>query len=279
MENNNTTQSETKSEKNLNEENSVQSPEQQKQKRKTKLIVFGCLGSFLFVIIVLISLSLWGISLIFDKKPLNNVLKEPNEEQLVNIAKKFGVDENADSKENITMQLLNTLMENEKTITLNKSELNTLIDYSVMGGREYLKQKFPAATISNAYFKDGKLFVDASYKNSFSTPFGQYINMKITFIPGVSNHHISLRITNLKVGSMLISGSNLQKEIDKAIVDFEKTEDGKMIIDVVKKLDIQKESVTVTFNPQKLMMMLIQQIQGQSSDGSIDINSLMQMMQ
>ena len=275
MENNNITEKES----NINESTVTSSQEPPKKKSHTKLIVFGCLGSVIFIIIVFISLALWGFSMVFDAKPLENVLKQPDEQQLVSISKKFGINEDTDSKENIQMQLLNTLMSNEKTITLNKDELNTLIDYSVMGGREYLKQKFPAATISNAYFQDGKLFVDASYKNSFSTPFGQYINMHITFIPGVSNHHISLRITNLKVGSMLISGSNLQKEVDKAIVDFEKTDDGKMVIEVVKKLDVQKDSVSVTFNPQKLMMMMIQHMQGQSSDGSIDLNSLMQMIQ
>ena len=273
MENNNITEDEST----IKESNTLQPQEPPKKKSHTKLIIFGCLGSVIFIIIVFISLALWGFSMFFDNKPLENVLKQPDEQQLVSIAKKFGVNENVDSEENIQMQLLNTLMSNEKTITLNKDELNTLIDYSVMGGREYLKQKFPAATIANAYFKDGKLFIDASYKNSFSTPFGQYINMHITFIPGISNRHISLKITNLKLGSILVSGTNLQKEIDNAITDFEKTEDGKMIIDVVTKLNIQKESVTLTFNPQKLTMMLIQQVQG--SDGSVDLNSLMKMLQ
>ena len=276
MKNNNETNIEPEN-KIPNDNETTNNQEPPKKKSHAKIIIFGCLGIILFFIILLIAITLWGLSIIFDKEPLKNAIKEPDEKQLVSIAKKFGLDENTDNKENVAMQLLNTLMETEKTITLNKAETNTLIDYSVISGREYLKQKFPSATISNAYFEDGKLYVDASYKNSFSTPFGQYINMKIIFTPDISKKHLSLKINNLKVGSTVISGESLQKEVNKAITDFEKTEDGKMILEVITKLDIQKDSITVIFNPQKLTMMMVNQLQG--SDGSIDTDSLINLLQ
>jgi uncharacterized protein YpmS len=195
-----------------------------KKSKKNKYLLFGCLGLMLLVVVVIISFVLWGLSALFDEKPLEEVAKNPDPDKMVSIAEKFGLDQQGGGdQQEMMMQLLNTLMETSKTISLSKSETNALLDYAVVGGREYLKQKFPFVILADAYFDNGCLYVSASYKNTFSTPFGQYLNMKMTLIPGVENNHISLKVKKLDVGVINVSGESLQQMLDEVIDDFERT--------------------------------------------------------
>jgi len=251
-----------------------------KKSKKNKYLLFGCLGVMFLTIIIIVLSVLWVFSALFDDKPLEEVAKNPDPDKMVSIAEKFGIDqkESGDQQE-MVMQLLNTLMETSKTVTLSKEETNALLDYAVVGGREYLKQKFPSVSLSNAYFDNGCLYVAASYKNTFSTPFGQYLNMKITIIPGVKENHISLSVKNLEVGSITVSGNSLQTKLDEGIADFEKTKDGKMFLEVVSHLDVKQESVTITFNPQKMTMTLLNSMGAGQDKGGLDADALMQMLQ
>jgi len=253
------------------------------KKNKTKYILFGCLGGIVLFVVLIVSLVLWGVSAVFDSEPLPEVVKNLDADKMLSVAEKFGINQNSvESEKDIAVQLLNTLLETKKTVTLTKGEANALLDYAVVEGRKYLKQKLPLITLSDAYFDKGFLYVSATYKNVFSTPFGRYLNMHITLLPGVENKHIVLNVKNLKVGSMIVSGQSLQKKLDEGLIDFEKTEDGRMFIEVVSKLDVQKESVTISFNPQKMTMMLLKSLQGGatgSGGGEIDASALLDMLQ
>ena len=249
--------------------------------KKNKYILFGCLGLMLFGIILIIAVVLWAASVFFDEKPFEEVAKNPDPEKMVSIAEKFGIDQNSSGgdQQEIAMQLLNTLMETSKTITLTKEETNALLDFAVVGGREYLKQKFPSVTLGDAYFDNGALYVSASYKSNFSTPFGQYLNMQMTLIPGVKDNHISLKVKNLKVGSVTVSGDSLQEKLDEGISDFENSKDGQEFLDIVSRLDVKQDAVTLTFNPQKMTMTLLNGMGAGDGNGGIDAGALMQMLQ
>lgn len=241
------------------------------KKKNRKKIIFWILAILFVLLLIPVIIAIWVCAVLFDEKPLPTVNKTPDFQQYESVIKKFKPGKNENTEE--------ALMK-DKTVALSKTEVNAVLDSLTAGARGYLAVKLPDTSISDIRFENGALHADVSQKSAFSTPFGKYMNMKITLIPRIEDKHMYLEVTNLSVGSIQLSGNWIQKYIDKDLQNFEKTDDGKLIISMLKGLQLEKDNVKVTFNPFQVQMFLMQKALSIFSEGGSDggISDLLQLL-
>jgi uncharacterized protein YpmS len=243
-------------------ENKVANSEEKKEtgKRTGRKIILWIMGILLICILIAIGIATWLCATLFDEKPLQIINNEPDYSQYKSCIKKFKIKpKDGESLEDALMK--------DKTVDLSKDEVNAVLDSLTFGARGYLAVKLPNTTLSDLRFENAALHAKVSQKSAFSTPFGDYMNMTITITPRIENNHLYLDVRNLSVGSMTLSGDWVQKYIDTDLKQFEKTDDGQMIVTMLKGLQLEKNSVKVTFNPMQVNMFVMQKALSIFSNG------------
>lgn len=252
--------------------------EEAKKKNSIKKILLKIFAICLLMFLMVLAIVAWVCSELFDHKPLEEVTRTPDYKHIENITKKFGIDLDKKKKNNIAQQFLTLLMTPSKTVELSKEEVNSLLDSVTIGARLYLSQKMPNLTLSDMRFENGVLCADISFDSGYSTPFGKFLNGKIKLIPTISEKHFYLTITNLSLGGISVSGDPLQPTIDRDLKEFEKTEDGKAILNIITDFSVEKEYIKITFKPQELTMFVYQKM-GNSSNGDGGMELLQKFLQ
>lgn len=237
-----------------------------KKKSTWKRVLLWIIGIFLLIMLICIGLAAWIASSLFDTKPLPEVTKVPDMEKYQSCLSKF---QNEILK---TQEDTNSLMK-DQTIEFSKAEVNAVLDTLTLSARTYLALKLPDTKICDIRFDNGILYADISQKVLFSTPFGQYINMKLEIIPKVANQQIQLNVKSLQAGTMGISGDWVQQHINKEMRKFEQTEDGQMVVATIKGLKLEPDKVYITYNPMQVQMLLTNQLLKLFSDeGGQELN-------
>ena len=231
--------------------NTVTEPKTAEKRRRGRKVLHWYLGTILLGILIALGIIAWICAALFDSKPLPKISRDPDPSQYQSCINKFRV--RPEGGENFQQALLK-----DKTVELSKKEVNAILNPVVLGAREYFKVKLPNTTISDVRFENGALHADISHKNTFSTPFGNYLNMHLTLIPRVEDGHLYLDVKKLSVGTVDLSGDWIQQYIDKNLRHFEKTNDGKMIVNMLKGFHTEADSIEVTFNPMQVNIFIIQ---------------------
>lgn len=250
-----------------------------KNKRKAKKILLLILGIFLLILLVVIGIVAWIAAALFDPKPMPTVNKLPDMEQYQSCLMKF-------QQEVAKTQEDPNALAKDQTIELSKKEVNAVLDSLTTSARAYLAIKLPDTTICDVRFDNGILYADVSQKAMFSTPFGHFVNMQLAIIPKVANQHLYLDVKSLKAGSMELSGDWVQKYIDKDLRDFEKTEDGEMVVRTLKGLRLESDKVYITYSPLQIQLLLTTQLlklfsddEDSNSSNSAELLKLLQLLQ
>ena len=264
MENNNTEQDAEQDEKKII------------KKSNGKKILLWILGIVFTLILIMLAIAAWVCAALFDQKPLPIVKREVDLSQYNSCIAKFKIQRSeGESAEAAYMK--------DKTVDLSQDEVNAILNSLTAGAREYLAVKSPKTSIADIHFKNGALYADVSQEATFATPFGKYMNMKLTMIPRIENQHMYLDVTNLSVGSMVVSGNYVQEFIDNDLKNFEKTENGQTVITMLKRLELDDDSVKVTFNPMQISMFLMQKalsiFSESGNDEGSDLSDLLKLLQ
>ena len=246
---------------------------EQPKKRSVKKIVFWILGIMLVLMLIPVVVAAWICAALLDPQPLPARDCQPDFSQYESCIKKFQIRQEEGES-------LEAAMIKDKTVQLTKAEVNAVLDSLTAGARGYLAVRLPDTTICDVRFEKGALYADVSQKAAFSTPFGNFMNMKITIIPRIENQHLFLDVKKLSVGTMQLSGDWVQKYIDKDLKNFEKSDNGQMIVSMLKGLQLGDDYVKVTFNPMQVNMFLMQQALSIFSEGgdSSNMSDLLKML-
>lgn len=232
----------------------------QPKKRSVKKIVFWVLGIMLVLTLIPVGIAAWVCAALLDPQPLPTMERQPDMSQYASCMQKFQVQpEEGESREAALLK--------DKTVKLSQAEVNAVLDSLTVAARGYLAVKLPDTTICDVRFENGALHADVSQKAAFATPFGNYMNMQITIIPRIEDQHLFLDVKNLSVGTMQLSSNWIQKYIDRDLKDFEKTDDGQMIVSMLKGLQLGTDYVEVTFNPAQISIFLLQKLFSSFSEG------------
>jgi hypothetical protein len=272
-------------------------------KSKTRKILIGCFGIITIIFLILIAVSLYLTSAIFDDKPIPPVERVPNYEDLKSATDKItgvlNIKDNADSGNSTLANLdLDSIglgdvdLENSEdlnfgeilkkvdlgkamkalttpgalvgTLTFSKEEVNALIDAGLSADQVQKKVREgdkPAKTqIYDAGFSDGRLTIKMSVNSDIPTFFGSYCNVEIVFTPQVIDHHLKLDLYSTKIGSISVPVSYFKDSIDEQLKIYEQTEDGQAILSIVKSLKVNKESVELKYDLQRLSVFALQKL-------------------
>jgi hypothetical protein len=140
-----------------------------------------------------------------------------------------------------------------KEVELNGNEVNAMLISGLVFAEQAMAGKDGGKELRDAYFARGAFTVMLSKKIIFKTPFGSYLNLGITFVPGIRNRHFSAEAKGIRIGSIDIPVSALKNKIDSALYKMEKTPDGEAILDIVSELKVEEDKLTIVYSPEKLL--------------------------
>ncbi len=170
------------------------------------------------------------------------------------------------------------------SVTLNKGEVNALIDsaFTVEIADRLRKSNDPSKPrIYDAKFDNGEFTVKMTVDSHIPTPFGSYCNIEVVFIPQVIDHHLQLNLTASKIGSLPLPVSYFENIIASQISLYEQTQDGKDVLSVITSLKIDKKEVVLDYDGQCLSPILIRkssQLQGLGNSSDISISDIMNLL-
>jgi hypothetical protein len=214
-------------------------------------IILWLAGIFAVLLILTVGIICYlGYSAI-DKKPFDVPVKIPDMAASASVYKKL----------DLAGTLLSAFKGNKKGVAadkvkrveLDEKEVNAMMISAVIFAEQAMSGKGGEKELRDAYFSEGAFTILMSKKIKFKNPFGSYLNLKITFVPGIKDNHFSAEARGIKVGSLDFPVSSLKNKIDGEIYYIEKSPEGQAILDIVSEFKVEKGKMTIAYNPEKLL--------------------------
>lgn len=101
-------------------------------------------------------------------------------------------------------------------------------------------------------YEDGAFILLFSQKMSFNTPFGGYLNFYVKAEPSIKYNNLKISVQKCKVGSLPVPSFAINYILKEKNTDINNLKEVKLLISAVEELTVQADSVTVTYNPEKL---------------------------
>ena len=219
-------------------------------------IMLWLAGIFAMLLLVAIGILCYLAYEALDEKPLDVPVKIPDMNASASVYKK--------------LDLAGTLMSafkkhkkdepagKTKTVELNEKEVNAMLISALIFAEQALSGKSGEKELRDAYFADGAFTVLVSKNIKFKTPFGSYLNMRITFVPGIQNNHFKVEARGIKIGSLDFPVSYIKNNIDVELYKIEKSPDGQAFLGIVSELKVEKDKMTIVYSPDKLLGFMMQ---------------------
>lgn len=212
-------------------------------------------GIFTLLLIVSIGTLCYLAYSVIDEKPIVIPVKMPDMNASASVYKKLDLAGTLISA--FKGHKKGTAVEKAKTVELNEKEVNAMLISALIFAEQAMPAKDGVKELRDAYFSDGAFTVMVSKKMNFKTPFGTYLNLRITFVPGIQNNHFTADVRGLRVGSLNIPVSCIKDNIDTELYKAEKSPDMQTLLKIVSELKVEKEKMTIVYNPDKLLKFMM----------------------
>ena len=219
-------------------------------------------GIFFVVLIITLGFLWWFASSVISEKPFEISIRVPDMQTSASAMKKLDIS----GKLSSTLQdggSLKSARDKPETIEFTENEVNALLTTGFtmqMASNQGVEQE-----IRDVFFKDGALTVLISKKIVVSNPLGKYLNIKVSFVPGIQNHHFYITPKAVSVGSLGFPESAVQGKLSNELAVFEQTEGGQAILNIITELKLEKGKLTAIYSPAKL----IEYMQGRGMGGML----------
>jgi uncharacterized protein YpmS len=160
-------------------------------------------------------------------------------------------------------------------ITLSKAEVNALIASYFTADKVGDFQDPNKPKVYDAYFANGRFTLKLAVDSKFPSPFGSYCNIELVFIPQVVDHHLKLDLYSVRAGTLSIPVSYFKDTIDSKLREYEQSDDGKLLLQMVTSLKVEEDKVVMEYDFQYLSLYLLEnqhklEILNNSSEMSAD---------
>ena len=245
------------------EESDIQA-EPSPQPKRGRGCLWGCLGCgglLTLVIALCVGLFVWALSSIFDEKPYAPVTRVPDQKALSTAMVKLqGVSQGLTAAPSSDNGL--------SSIQLTTKEANALLSFAVnMSRGKKIDTAAGEVRIADAQLEHGVLSAKISIDTGSSLGFGNWLNIQAKLVPEIKNKHVTLAVKKLVLGSLEVPPGSMKATLDSEIVDFETSQDGQDLLNIMKKLVVGEQGVSITFDPQALMTYLMQALANQNTGG------------
>ncbi|MFA6294540.1 MAG: hypothetical protein WC637_22300, partial [Victivallales bacterium] len=211
-----------------------------------------------FAILLIIALgtgSYLAYSMI-DEKPLAVPAKIPDMNASASVYKKLDLAGTLMSA--FKKQKKGAAVEKAKTVELNEKEVNAVLISTLIFAQQAMAGKDGVNELRDAFFYNGAFTVMLSKNINFKTPFGSYLNLKVSFVPGIKDRHFSAEARGIRVGDLDIPVSYIKEKIDIELYNAEKSPEGQAVLDIVSELKVEKDKVTIIYSPEKLLKFMME---------------------
>ncbi|HCE44555.1 MAG TPA: hypothetical protein DET40_13495 [Lentisphaeria bacterium] len=222
-------------------------------------------GIFSVMLIMALGLLWWFASSVISEKPFEISIRVPDMQTTASAMKKLDINdklvsvlggrddsiERGSESDGQVGRVNLKKLEKIETIELTENEVNALLTTGMtmqMASSQGADQEF-----RDAYFKDGALTVMISKKVIVGNPFGKYLNIKVSFVPGIQNHHFYVIPKAVSVGSIGFPESAVQGRLSSELAMLEQTEDGQAVLNVISELKLEKGRMTIIYSPARLV--------------------------
>ena len=237
-------------------------------RKRTKVLVLWISLSVLALIISIVGTAALVADGLLDETPFPLSQRTPDGKVLAAAMKKLDTFSKTKKggKRDWGRILSNFLLHPVQSVTLNKNEVNALIETGLVESHAntLARKKQSNVILADASF-NGKRFMLKISKNitkeiNRDTPFGHFMNILIEFEFEVVENHFKLRIHSLRIGAFPISEKWYKDELNRQLAQLENGEDGKRILRIVRSFRVENEKVTLKYNAKELMLFLMEKL-------------------
>jgi hypothetical protein len=238
-------------------EDTTTSPPSGKPRRMRRwLMGCGCLLAGIMLLVALaIGAAIWLLSLFFSREPMDTLPEPDNPVALASAVQKIQTAAMAGLLDSgvITNDTPAVKPTSRKPLLLelNQAEVNAILHYA-LGFRQGLAiaETGSADERIDCSFHQGEFTLRFSKKLP-DTPFGNWLNLTASFIPKIENQHLFINMTSCRVGRLSIPLKSIQKRLSsKNIPEFEQSPEGRQILLLIDKLEVQPDGIAVHFRSQ-----------------------------
>ena len=208
-------------------------------------------GIFAMLLIITIGTIGYLAYTVIDEKPLDVPVKIPDMDASASVYRKLDIAGTLISA--FKGHKKGGAADKAKTVELNEKEVNAMLTSSLILAEQVMPAKDGVKELRDAYFSDGAFTVLVSKKIDYKTPFGSYLNLRITFVPLIQNSHLNAEVRGLKIGALDFPVSYIKDKIDGELYKVEKSPDGQAVLGIVSELKVEKGKLTLSYNPEKLL--------------------------
>ena len=230
-------------------------------KKFLKIFIISALAS----VLLLVALSLWFLSAIFDREAMPLPPMGFKQETILSLMPKM---------QELTLRVFSAKPEDIDTITLNAEEVNSLFFMALNAEKVSSLESLLMMETANAMpqdaefsisYKDGLIHLSFARNTGVWTPFGSYINGMITGSAELTEQGQKLNIRELHVGSLSLPISFIEgsanKEVPAWLAKFLGEQKGKRPIVELRALPPNGEQVLIRYRPYQMNELLQRYLQ------------------
>ena len=148
----------------------------------------------------------------------------------------------------------------DRTITFNKAQINSAFDIYLSANQIALMMNKSKEQYNNSLlelrggsYEDSKFVISLSQKLPFDTPLGNYLNVRLVAQPYIEDNKLKIKIYESKVGNLPIPSLLVAYILKEKNSQINNTKEVRQLVSVMKKITLTDDSVTIVYNPEKLL--------------------------
>lgn len=147
---------------------------------------------------------------------------------------------------------------NERKITFSAQEINSAFNLYFGANQLSFLIKKPVSSHKNdlelrgGSYENGAFILLLSQKMPFDTPLGSYMNFYVMAEPSIKDRNLEIAVRKVKIGSLPVPSFAVNFLLKEKNSDLNNLEEVKLLVNAVEELTTQTDSVSVTYNPEKL---------------------------
>ena len=147
---------------------------------------------------------------------------------------------------------------NDRKVTFSTQEINSAFNLYVGANQFPFLIKKPVSSQKNdlelrgGSYENRAFIILLSQKMPFKTPMGDYLNFYVMAEPSIKDNNLKIVVLKCKIGSLPIPNFVVNYILKERNPEINNAKEIKLLVNAVEELDAQTDSVTVTYNPEKL---------------------------
>lgn len=221
--------------------------------RRRWLIGCGCvLAGALLLLLAGAGLLVWGLATAFDREPMPVSMDMGDPTALMTASQKIQTAAMAGVLDGAPGGAASAGGRESLFLELTADEVNALL-LTGLGLQQGMAvaQDGDAADRVACHFQDGVFHLRLSQRIEQGTPFGNWLNLEVGFVPGIRDGRIVLGLDHCRIGRLPVPTGRIERRLaEREIPEFERSVRGQLVLRLVERLEVRPDGMVVHYRPQ-----------------------------